>query len=121
MINKRIYDLSCNEEEFDKAKPLFENALKESECTTSLKYSTPYENTNRNRTRKIIWFDPPYRQNVKTNISKILIKLIKKHFPKEHKLNKIFNTNTVKLSYSCMPNMSGIINSIIKKCFIIRQ
>ena len=38
MINKRIYDLSCNEEEFNKAKPLYENALKGSGYTTSLKY-----------------------------------------------------------------------------------
>ena len=35
--------------------------------------------------------------------------MIKKHFPKDHKLHKIFNTNTIKLSYSCMPNMSSVI------------
>ena len=29
MINKRLSDLSCNEGEFKKAKPLYENALKE--------------------------------------------------------------------------------------------
>ena len=37
------------------------------------------------------------------------IKLIKKHFTKDHKLHKIFNTNTIKLSYSYMPNMSSAI------------
>ena len=37
MINKRIYDLPCNEEEFNEATPLYENALKESGYTTSLK------------------------------------------------------------------------------------
>ena len=30
MINKRLSDLSCNEEEFNKAKSLYENALKDS-------------------------------------------------------------------------------------------
>ena len=58
---------------------------------------------------KIIWFNPPYSKHVKTNIGKIFMKLISKHFPKQHKYYKIFNKNTVKLSYSCMPNMLSII------------
>ena len=109
MINKKIYDLSCNEEEFNKAKPPYKNALKGSGYTKSLKYTKPYENTNSNRNRKILWFNPPFSHNVKTNIGKIFIKLIKMHFPKDHKLRKIFNTSTIKLSYSCMPNMSSVI------------
>ena len=35
--------------------------------------------------------------------------LIKKHFPRHHKYSKIFNTNTMKLSYSCMPNIANTI------------
>ena len=57
---------------------------------------------------KIRWFNPPYSKHVKTNIGKIFMKLTSKHFPKQHKY-KIFNKNTVKLSYSCMPNMLSII------------
>ena len=38
MINKRLSDLSCNEEEFKKAKPLYENALKESGYKLEMKY-----------------------------------------------------------------------------------
>ena len=34
--------------------------------------------------------------------------LINRHFPKSHRLHKIFNRNTVKVSYSCMQNMSKI-------------
>ena len=33
------------------------------------------------------------------------LNLVKKHFPKGHPLNKIFNSNTVKVTYSCLPNM----------------
>ena len=117
MINKRIFDLSCNEEEFNKAKPLYEKALKESGYTTSLEYKSPHKSNSRNRNRKIIWFNPPFSQNVKTNIGKVFIKLIKKHFPKHHKLHKIFNTNTIKLSYSCMPNMSSMIKQHNLKVF----
>ena len=46
---------------------------------------------------------------LRTNIGKQFLKLIKKHFPKHHKFNKIFNTNTIKLSYSCTTNMKNLI------------
>ena len=65
--------------------------------------------TNKNRSRNIIWFNPPFSQNVKTNIGKIFLKLTKKHFPNHHRLHKIFNRNTIKLSNSCMSNMSSFI------------
>ena len=109
MINKRIYDLSCNEDEFNKAKPLYENALKESGYTTSTVYASSYENSDRNRYRKIILFNPPFSQNVKINIGNIFINLTKNYFPKDSKLLKIFNTSAIKLSYSGMPNMSSVI------------
>ena len=80
-----------------------------------IKYTQPYENTNRSRNRKVLWFSPPFIQNVKTNIGKIFIKLIKKLFPKDHELDKIFKTNSIKLSYSCMPNMSKLIKQHIQK------
>ena len=35
--------------------------------------------------------------------------MIQKHFSKDHKLHKIFNTDTIKLSYSCMLNMFSVI------------
>ena len=35
----------------------------------------------------------------------------RKHFPAGHKLNKIFNKNSIKVSYSCMKNMNAIIKS----------
>ena len=37
--------------------------------------------------------------------------LLDKHFHKNHKLHKIFNQNNVKVSYSCIPNVSSIVNS----------
>ena len=108
MINKRLSDLSCNEEEYEKAKPLYETALNESGYETTMTYAKTATANNRNRARNIIWFNPPYRQNVKTYIGKTFLKLVKKHFPRDHKLHKIFNTNTLKLSYSCMSTMSSV-------------
>ena len=63
------------------------------------------------RKRKIIWFNPPYSMNVKTNTGKIFLQLIKKHFPRHNNLHKIFNKNSVKVSYSCMGSVSSIIAS----------
>ena len=41
MINKRLSELSCNQEKFDKAKPLYEEALSESIYKVSLKFEKP--------------------------------------------------------------------------------
>ena len=49
--------------------------------------------------------------NVKTNIGKTFLKLVRKHFPKRNALNKIFMKNTLKVSYSCMGNIASIISS----------
>ena len=57
------------------------------------------------------WFNPPFSRNVKTNVGAKFIKLITTHFPLGHKLSKIFNKSTLKLSYCCMPNMNRIIKS----------
>ena len=109
MINKRLSDLSCNEEVYEKAKPLYETASKESDYKTTLTYTKTTDGNTRNRARNIIRFNPTYRQNVKTNIGKTFVKLVKKNFPRGHKLYKIFNRNTLKLSYSCMSSMSSVI------------
>ena len=80
MTNKHISNLSCNEYEFNKANPLDKSALKSSGFNYSMKFEAPVENAKRNRNRKVIWFNPPYSLNVKTNIGKVFLKLVRKHF-----------------------------------------
>ena len=53
-------------------------------------------------------FDPSYSVNVKTNIGRIFLRLVDKHFPWHHKYRKLFNRNNMKISCSCMPNMSSV-------------
>ena len=48
-------------------------------------------------------------------IGKIFLSLIDKHFPKHHGYSKIFNRNTVKVSYCCTKNMKNNIQSHNKK------
>ena len=73
-----------------------------------MKYS-PSQPRQRNRKRLIIRFSPPYSVNVKTNVDKLFMRLIDKHFPRHHKFHKLFNCNNVKVSYSCMPSMKNVI------------
>ena len=64
------------------------------------------------------WFNPPFSKNVNTNIGQHFLRLMNKNFPKGSVWNKIFNKNTIKLGYSCMPNKGSIIknhnNKILK-------
>ena len=55
---------------------------------------------------------------VVNTLRKEFFKLLKRNYPTGSPLNKIFNKNCVKLSYSCMPNINGIINrsNIAKLC-----
>ena len=76
MVSRSI---SCNKEYFDKAAPAYNNALKTSGFNENIEFtSTPLQKTNRNR--KIIWFNPPYSVNVKTNIGRIFLRLVDKYF-----------------------------------------
>ena len=110
MVSKRISDLSCNKEEFDKIKSVYESALKDSIHFSSISYNNSNtRNARRNRNRKVTWFNPPYSQNVKTNIGKLFIKLVRKHFLNNSKYHEICNLNTLKLSYCCTTNFGNII------------
>jgi hypothetical protein len=57
-----------------------------------------------------IWFNPPFDLNVKTNIGKAYLSIIDNSFPEEHPLRKIFNRNTLKVSYCCTPNIKSTID-----------
>ena len=54
-------------------------------------------------------FNSSFSKSISTNVAKTFLQLLTKHFRRSHKLHKIFNRATVKVSYSCMKNMSKII------------
>ena len=56
-------------------------------------------NAQRNTNRKVIWFNPTCRQNLKTNICKLFIKLMRKHSLKNNKCYNIFNIEADLLLY----------------------
>ena len=47
--------------------------------------------------------------------------LVDKHFPKDHKLHKIANRNTIKISYSCMNSTKRIIDNHNKRILTSSQ
>ena len=111
-----------NREVFYNAAPLYNHALKHSNFDFHLNYESPptHRNTStrQNRQRNVIWFNPPYSKNVKTNIARDFLRLLDKHFPHTHKLYSIFNRHTVRISYSCTGNMKSFLdkhNKIILK------
>lgn len=111
-INKRLSEISSDKECFDSAKQVYQEALDKSGYRYDLSYKvTPSQTRRRTRQRNIIWYNPPYSRNVETNVGKCFLSLIDQHFPKSNPLHKIFNRNTLKLSYSCMNNVKSIISS----------
>ena len=101
-INKRINTLSCDKGTFDAAAPEYNEALRRSDFNAQLTYQPPNANTNtrRSKPRNVIWYNPPFSKNVKTNIAHKFLQLIDKHFPPSNKLSKHYNRHNVRVSYS---------------------
>ena len=116
-ISNRLSNNSSNKQVFDISKGEYEKFLRESSCTNvSLVYIDKKDIKQKlNRSRNIIWFNPPFNKKVSTNVAKRFLNLLHQHFPKSNKLHAIFNRNTVKVSYSCTQNMSSMIKSHNKK------
>ena len=119
MIEKRISDLSSNETLFNEEKDLYNTALKTAGYKHNIQYKQQAQHTTntarKKRKRKVNWFTIPYNAAVKTNIAKEFLKLVDKHFPPGSELHKYYNRNTIKISYSTMPNMQSIISTHNKR------
>ena len=110
-IEQRLSNNSSNETIFNEVAPLYEKVLFGAGYDVKLNYSPNKKTKQKNRKRNIIWFNPPCSKNVATKVGHYFLKLLDKHFPRQHKLQKIFNNNTVKGSYSCTKNIKSIIKS----------
>ena len=117
-IEKRLSSISSSKDIFDEAAQHYQESL--AKC--GYEHKLQYNNTNANETnerrkrrRNVIWFNPPYSKNVTNNVGKYFFNLISKYFPATNKLSKIFNKNTLKISYCCMPNIKSITNAHNRK------
>ena len=115
MIANRVSNLSCNEEVFNIESIPYQEALRAAGYPQKINFSQnkPVKAKN-NRSRRVIWFNPPFSETVKTNVAAKFLTLIDKHFGNSE-LKKYFNRSTVKVSYSCLPNIESIISGHNKK------
>ena len=115
-VEKRLSFLSLPKEIFEETVSYYEQYLSNCGFKEKLNYrdpSPPNLDANTKQERNILWLNQHYyRKTVKTKFVKFFLQRIKKHFPKDYnKFHKIFNRNTLKLSYSCMPNIKTKINA----------
>ena len=110
-IEKRLSRLSSTKEILENSKDCYEQRLRQCRYNEKLNYREENKINKKSRKRNILWFNLPHSKLVKTNIGKIFLRLINKHFLPTHKYRKIFNRNTIKISYSCMPNIKSKIST----------
>ena len=110
-VNRRLFEISSDEAVFNEAANPYQDSLYKSGYKYKLEFKPQKREPcqRRSRSRKIIWFNPPYNKNVKSKIARDFLRLIYNCFPAGHKIMKIFNRNTLKLSYSFIPNVQQII------------
>ena len=81
-----------------------------------LHHEPPTTNKRKNQTKEQhTLVQPPIQQKRQHQYRTQFLALVDKHVPKDHKLRKIFNRNTIKISYSCMNNTKQIIDNHNKR------
>ena len=75
MIENRLIKLSKNKDIFDDNICTYQNALDKSNFKHKLAYTTDLnkQKKKRNRPRKIIYFNPPFCESVKTNVENFFL------------------------------------------------
>ena len=106
-VNRRLSRISSNQEVFDNAKAPFQEALNKSGYKHVLEFEPTQEKPKKKKTssKPVTWFNPPFSLNVKSKVGKEFLSLLDTSFPPSNPLHKLFTRQTVKLNYSCMPNM----------------
>ena len=99
---------------FKASTKVYQDALESGGHTHTLEFKPKEQqksSTSRTRKRNITWYNPPFDSKVKTNVGRRFLKIVDESFPDGHVLQKIFNRNNLKVSYSCMPNMKAAIDA----------
>ena len=112
MVHQRLCRLSKDKPAFDDhSGENMEQLMRSGYDVSDLEYSKPPTERKRRRKRNLIYFHPPFCSSVATKLGRLFRDLVDKHFNQDHKYKKILNKNSIKMSYSCLPNMKAIINS----------
>ena len=101
--NRRLCSISSNQQVFDKVSEPYKKALRESGHQYKLEYKDVQTTSGKSNI------------DVATKVGKNFFRLIQNCFKPEHPLRPILNKNTIKLSYSCMPNVQQKISAKNKR------
>ena len=84
-----------------------------------MEQSRPDNKTKRKRRRDILYYNPPYSKLLVTNLSYEVRKIVIRCFPKDNRLSKVINKNTIKTSFCTTANLAAKIkqhnDKIIRK------
>ena len=101
-VSKRLSYVSSDKDKFDEEVNHYQKAIKQVGYTENLEYDVDSEPRNtderkpqKERKRKVLWFTPPWTANLKTNVGRLFLNLVKKHFPPSSPLHKLFNTKKI--------------------------
>ena len=102
MVSRRLSNISSSKDQFSQELPYYQEAMDRAGHRDKLVYK-PKDNMVeaepvKKRSRGIIWFNPPWSSNIRTNIGGKFIYLVKKLFPRSSPLYRIFNTKKIKVS-----------------------
>ena len=91
-IEKRLSELSCNKQILEKAIPPYNDAFKKSGFKENLAYKPKTTTSNildkKQGKRNIICFNPPCSANVKTNIGRIFLSVLKRKIFRKEQVTK---------------------------------
>ena len=112
IVSNRLSTLSSSKRDFDNNCQPYKDALKTAGYSNNIEYEKKQENgrSKHRRKRKALWWNPPFSLAVQTNLTKLFFKIIERGIPKNnHLLSKLFNKNSLKISYSCTENIGTVI------------
>jgi hypothetical protein len=109
MTRKRISGLSKHQEGYDRCRAVYDEALTASGFSKmgAFESNDSKKGKRKQRRRNVLFFHPPYCASVTTKVGKSFLRLVDKHFPPNHQLSAICNRNTLKVSYSVLPNVKA--------------
>ena len=113
----RLSTNSSTPQAFSDAAPPYNQAFSECGYKHVLRYrpEASREPKKRRTGRKILWFNPPYSTEVSSNVTRLFLNMLAKHFPPGSDLRKLFNKNNVKVSYCTTQNIKRIIDAHNKR------
>ena len=114
MIEKMVSKNSSSKAEFDKVKREYQCSLKNSGFVKKLQYRPDVPKPKKHkRKKKELWYNPPWSDNMKTNLGQKFLALVdecEEKF-KGTVFEKIFKRATMRISYSTTRNMKAHIAS----------